>query len=343
MKLAEDLRASLNVFLAGGAVEIRESGSRMSPVGKLLWEVRGAENKPLLHLWSENCNVTRRVLAIADQSDDCLALAVERFGKTKPDRLVIMRRDYARSPRELSREEYCEQLRRILAEQFPDETLEKISIAADLEHSLSRVYARGISRRGTASFAFLAVSEAESMDAVESSLTYALLWLERARQSQHGNRICALRLILPQGKSSVLAYRLAAIDPRLAVQIFELDPLREVLERINPTNDGNVMTALVPRRETQLGSRGSSDCSSGGACPAIHSRPCIGDTRSSSAVQRADICALARWQCAFRPRRPGARTHASDREGAAPTHRETGRVPASTGERFAPSMVSSAG
>jgi hypothetical protein len=252
MKLAEDLRASLDLFLAGGAVEIRESGSRMSPAGKLLWEVRGAENKPLLHLWSENCNVTRRVLAIADQSDDCLALAVERFGKTKPDRLVIMRRDYARSPRELSREEYCEQLRRILAEQFPDETLEKISIAADLEHSLSRVYARGISRRGTASFAFLAVSEAESLDAVESSLTYALLWLERARRSQHGNRICALRLILPQGKSSVLAYRLAAIDPRLAVQIFELDPLREVLERINPTNDGNVMTALVPRRETQL-------------------------------------------------------------------------------------------
>jgi hypothetical protein len=47
-----------------------------------------------------------------------------------------------------------------------------------------------------------------------------------------------LRLILPQGKSSALAYRLAAIDPRLTVQIFELDPLREVLQRINPINEG---------------------------------------------------------------------------------------------------------
>lgn len=76
-------------------------------------------------------------------------------------------------------------------------------------------------------------------------------WSARGKASTT-NRICALRLILLQGKSSALAYRLAAIDPRLTVQIFELDPLREVLERINPIDDGNVMTALVPRRETQL-------------------------------------------------------------------------------------------
>ena len=146
MQLAQELRASLEEFLAQGSIEIRETGSRISPAGALSWEVRGADRKPLLHLWAENCNVTRRVLAIADQSPDCLALAVERFGRTKPDRLVIVRTDYTRSPREVSRAEFCAQLRRILAEQFPDETLEKISINADLEHSLSRVYARGVSR-----------------------------------------------------------------------------------------------------------------------------------------------------------------------------------------------------
>jgi len=88
--------------------------------------VRGAPAKPLLHLWSETCNVTRRVLAITDQSDGRVLLAVECFGRTKPQRLEIIRLSYERDAKGLSREEFCEQLRRILAERFPDETLEKV-------------------------------------------------------------------------------------------------------------------------------------------------------------------------------------------------------------------------
>lgn len=56
--------------------------------------MRGDEGKPLLHLWAENCNVTRRVLAIADQSDARLALAVERFGRVKPERLEMVRLEF---------------------------------------------------------------------------------------------------------------------------------------------------------------------------------------------------------------------------------------------------------
>jgi hypothetical protein len=139
IEFAEELRASLPEFLAGASVEIRENDSRITAAAPLSWEVRGAAGKPLLHLWAENCNVTRRVLAIVDHSDARLALAVERFGRAKPERLEIVRLDFARSPKVLSREEYCQQLRRILAGQFPDEELEKISIAADLEHPLSRM------------------------------------------------------------------------------------------------------------------------------------------------------------------------------------------------------------
>src|SRR5689334_14745138 len=183
MNLAEDLRASLQDILVPGAVEIRENGSRVTSVTPVSWEVRGNSEKPLLHLWSENCNVTRRVVAITGNSQDHLALAVERFGRIKPERMEIVRLEYAPAPRELSREAYCEQLRRILAEKFPDETLEKISAAQDLEHSLSKIHTRGILHRGSSQIAFLAVSEGESQDALESSLTYGLLWLERCRQS----------------------------------------------------------------------------------------------------------------------------------------------------------------
>src|SRR5208282_3868961 len=164
-----------------------------------------------------NCNFTRRILAITDQSDQRLMLAVERFGRTAPERMEIVRTDFQRSAKQISREDFCEQLRRILAEGFPDEAVEKLSIAADLEHSLSRVYARGISRNGATRCAFLAVPQGESQDAIEGSLTFALLWLERARQAGGRRLVSFLRLILPQGKSGLLAHQLGALNPRLVM------------------------------------------------------------------------------------------------------------------------------
>jgi hypothetical protein len=111
----------------------------------------------------------------------------------------MVRLDFVRTSKELSREDFCEQLRRILAEQFPDETVEKFSISADRAHSLFRIYARGTSLRGPVTVAFLVVADPESPEALESSLTYALLWFDRLRQSASGAKTSALRLILPKG------------------------------------------------------------------------------------------------------------------------------------------------
>ncbi|HEV2101553.1 MAG TPA: hypothetical protein VGR58_02130 [Candidatus Acidoferrum sp.] len=295
MNLAEDLRASLQDILVPGAVEIRENGSRVTSVTPLSWEVRGNSEKPLLHLWSENCNVTRRVVAITGNSQDHLALAVERFGRIKPERMEIVRLEYAPAPRELSREAYCEQLRRILTEKFPDETLEKISAAQDLEHSLSKIHTRGILHRGSSQIAFLAVSEGESQDALESSLTYGLLWLEKSRQSAKRAAVAALRLILPKGKSTILANRLRALDPRLAVALYELDPQRETLDRVDPCATGNVASWLAPRREAQL----LLDRASSALAPLIALSPesirAHASPHSQEVVLRFRGLAFARW------------------------------------------------
>jgi hypothetical protein len=173
MDLAEELRASLGDLFGSGSIEIRENGGRTTPQAPVSWEIRGATEKPLLHLWADTCNLTRRVLSISDHSDGRIALAVERFGRTAPERMEIVRLDFRRSPKQFSREEYGQLLRRILAEQFPDEAVEKLAVAADLEHTLSGVYVRGICRKGNMCGAFLAVSEAETQDVIESSLTYA--------------------------------------------------------------------------------------------------------------------------------------------------------------------------
>jgi len=249
--LADTLRSRLQDFLASGMVEIRDAGGRISPNGELSWEVRGADAKPLLHLWTGNCNLTRRVVSILDESDSRVALAVERFGRHHPDRLELVRVDFQRGAKTLSRKDFCERLRRILAEQFPDEEAEKLSIATDLAHTFSGAYVRGISRKGNTRCAFLAVPEGESVDAVESSLTYALLWLDHARQTAAHRNLSYLRLILPQGQSAALAHRLGALTPQLAIRVYELNPMDERITRVEPRADGNVTSWLVPHRESQ--------------------------------------------------------------------------------------------
>jgi hypothetical protein len=251
MDFPTELQASLQELAASGPIEVRENGGRVASFLGMSWEVRGSGEKPLLHLWSEQFNLTRRVLAITDHSSERLALAVERFGRAKPDRLEFVRVDFARSAREVSREEYRYQLKSFLAEQFPDETVESLTVAPDLEHSLSGNYVRGLLRRGSAIVALLAVPDGESADTTDNSLTHALLWLTRAKQSGRGETISTLRLILPKNASRTVAHRIAALDARLPVELYERDPSRETVERMDPRIAGNIDSWLVPHRDTE--------------------------------------------------------------------------------------------
>jgi hypothetical protein len=251
VKFAAELQASLQQFTASGIVEVRENGGRVTPFSGMSWKVRGDAEKPLLHLWSEQLNLTRRVLAITDHSEQRLALAVERFGRSKPDRLEFIRREFERDARELSREEFRDRLTHLLAEQFPDETLESLAVSPDLEHSLSGNYARGILRRGSAHVAVLAVPEGESSDTTDHSLTFALLWLQHARQANSRAAITGVRLILPKNSCGTVAHRLAALDPQLSFELYEHDPALDTIEKIDPRRAGNLAAWLVPHRESE--------------------------------------------------------------------------------------------
>jgi hypothetical protein len=251
VELAAELEATLREFALHAPVEVRENGSHLVPFAGLSWEIRGAAEKPLLHLWSAEYNVTRRVLGITDHSEQRLILAVERFGRNKPDRLEFVRVDVERPAREITRHAFCEQLRRILAEQFPDEVLDSLIISSDLEHSLSGNYARGILRRGSTQWAVLAVGDSESADVVENSLTFALLWLDRLRQSNRRGNLAGLRLVLPRGGARAVAQRIGALHSQLVLELYERDPVREVLEKLDLRAAGNIDSWIVPQRETQ--------------------------------------------------------------------------------------------
>jgi hypothetical protein len=251
MEFASELEASLREFAPSGSVEIRENGGRLAHVANFSWEVRGASEKPLLHIWSDQYNLTRRVLAITDHSGDRLALAVERFGRSKPDRIEFIRLDFERPARELSREEFCARLKNILAQQFPDEKLVSLTVSPDLQHSLSGNFARAILRRGSVHIPLLAVPDGESADTTTNCLTFALLWLECVRNSNLRGTVAGLRIVVPKGSISSVAHRLAALDPSIAVELYERDPLLDTFERIDPRLAGNLDTWLVPHRESE--------------------------------------------------------------------------------------------
>ena len=250
MQLSSELEACLREFAAAGPAELRENGARVAPLSTLSWEVRGQGEKPLLHLWSENHNLTRRVLAITDHSEQRLALAVECFGRAKPDRLEFLRIDFERSERDLSREGFAQTIRRLCEHEFPDETLDSITTAPDLEHSLSGHYVRGVLRRGREAWAMLAVPEQESGEDPARCLTFALLWLDHLRQGSSRKNIVGVRILLPANAVAPVAHLLAALHPEVKVQLFERDAVMERLRKVEPSGAGNFTSWIVPARET---------------------------------------------------------------------------------------------
>ena len=251
MELSVELEATLRELSLAGPVELRENGSRVAPLSSLSWEVRGNGEKPLLHLWSAHHNLTRRVLAITDHSEERLTLAVERFGRARPDRLEFVRVPIERSAREQSREEFCQRIAAVCTTQFPDETVESFTIHPDLEHSLSGNYARGVLKAGSTRWAAIAAPENDPAGNAGRCLTFALLWLERLRRSGVRGSIAGIRLILPKGTVPAAAHLLAALDLKIKVEIYEYDSAREVLGKINPSSLANISSWLVPLREAQ--------------------------------------------------------------------------------------------
>lgn len=86
---------------------------------------------------------------------------------------------------------------------------------------------------------------------MENGLTFALLWLDRVRNSNRRGSINALRRIPPKGEPRHVAHRAPALAPDLSIELYERDPVRETLEKIALRHAGNQDTWLVPHRESQ--------------------------------------------------------------------------------------------
>ena len=244
----ESLAQLLQDFLAEHPqAVVTENGGVLFDFETARYSVSG-EGRCLLHLWSEERNIVRRVLD-AEARGHTLELQVLRFGQSQPNLLGICPNQDRRneSGRRTSRVRYQKLLEQALRREYPGFKVDRLSSSPDLAHSLSPVYTRGLLRAGQSFFAVLGVNGEETQPAVDASLTFGILWMEHLRQRFAGRaQVEGLKLFLPPGRSDVVRQRAANLDPEAAKwQICELDERAETVAAFDIADSGNIITRLT--------------------------------------------------------------------------------------------------
>jgi hypothetical protein len=251
MELAAELRRALDGLCAVGAPEVRENGEWLAGLEGVQYEVSAQGEAALLHLWSAQQSLVRRVLRVAEDSRDRVVLEVSRFGYSRHAQLEFVASGVRRESRRVEREQFSSRLRRILTDHFPDETVESLATSADLHHSISGSYTRGLVRRGSEACAVLAASPNEDGATIDGALTFGLIWLQHARDRARRYSVRGLRLFLPHRSSSITAHRMAALASPQEVELYEYHPVYWRVRRIARSSAGNLATRIVPRREIE--------------------------------------------------------------------------------------------
>src|SRR4029077_12202268 len=160
----ESLTRTIEDFLtsAHNAVII-EDGAVVFDLAEAKYSISGEYNKCLLHLWSHERNVVRRVLD-AEIKGGTLRLQVQRMGQNRPTRLDFYRDRDRRSPaaRQTARFAYAARAQRALGRHFPGWALNRFTTKMDLHRSFGPAYLRGLLQQGQRALAVVAVNAQET-------------------------------------------------------------------------------------------------------------------------------------------------------------------------------------
>ena len=227
------------VVIEDGVVLLDFSAAKYSITG---------EGKCVLHIWSEDRNLVRRVVdAIARPG--ALQLQVLRFGQSQPNvmEICLSREHRTGSARRNARARYQTILERVLRREYAGFKLEHFTGSPDLEHSFSPVYTRGLLRAGQTAFAVLGVNADEMQSSVDAALTFGILWMDYQRRQLAGRGLVeGLKLFLPPGCSQIVRQRAAHLDANAAKwQLYELDERSEIVEPVDTADTGNIISRLT--------------------------------------------------------------------------------------------------
>jgi hypothetical protein len=243
------LLSTISEYLYNGASSVvMEDGAVIFDLAESKYSVTGEPHKCLLHLWSAEKNIVRRVLAV-ERKPETLRITVQRMGHNRLGTLdICRRRDRASaSAMRTARLAYRTLLERVLQRNFPDSKLVQLTVAIDLEKSFGPSYARGLLKRGQSGFAVLGVSAQEAQASVDAALTFGILWLETCRLAHAGSLVIeGLNLFVPAGTSALVRERMAHLNPAAAKwRLHELNQRDEELQQVEILDRGNISTRLV--------------------------------------------------------------------------------------------------
>ncbi|QNI36393.1 hypothetical protein [Edaphobacter albus] len=248
-QLPEKISSSIADFLLEyPAAVILEDGRVVFDMRSAKYRLDTEHGRCTLHLWSEEANFVRRVMA-AERRKGSLRLSVLRFGQTRSQTLEIVAERERRTPstREATRVKYLRVLARVLARAFPHWKVDGLRTAMDLEKSFGPEYARGVLVQGQSAWAVIAVNPEETQATIDGILTIGILWLEHCRSTGDGRRVWqGLKVIVPQGAGTLTATRMRWLNPRAAQwELWELDSQTEELEPRETNDTGNIATRLI--------------------------------------------------------------------------------------------------
>ena len=218
------------------------------------WRMTLEHGKLLLEIWNGARSIVRRVEEVAYRDGARLGLFVRKSGGRESTTLELrsLRRPATRS-RAPARNQFLKKFVSLLGREFPGWKIERASHGSDREHSFSSRFARGMARRGTSAWAFLALDEEEPREAADSALAFALIWLDALRSRARRETVSGLKLFLPSYAIGLNASRAAAINRRaVQLEIYEcgsdggfslirLDPPRPLEVRVTPRRQGQLL------------------------------------------------------------------------------------------------------
>jgi hypothetical protein len=167
----ENVVRTVEDFLIGSRdAVVMEDGAVAFDLAQSKYSISGERNKCVLHLWSSERNVVRRVLE-AEVKNEVLRLEVQRLGQARPSKLEICRERDRRTPtaKRASRLTYSRTFQRMLEKKFRRYTVAKLTTAMDLERSFGPIYTRGLLRQGQSAFAVLGVNREETQGSIDAA------------------------------------------------------------------------------------------------------------------------------------------------------------------------------
>jgi hypothetical protein len=246
-KLAQQIAAQIEAYLAAQpACAVMEGGALLFDLRAASYSVTEEGGDCLLHLWSEERNLVRRI-AGSEIKAGTLRLAALRFGSGEAVRLDFCPAGGRCTPAALrtSRGRHLARLPRLLARLFPGWTLDALHAAGPgMPHGNACLC--GFLQRGLSGWAVTGCCPAEPQATLDESVTTALLWFDHCRKKQEGRRALeGMLLFLPKGGTAAAQLRMAHLRKDVGRwRLFAVDEETEEAVELDPSSAGNLETRL---------------------------------------------------------------------------------------------------